>query len=121
MLFSTPKQPCNASIPVDHHRNTLFLGKPFPHDGSQESGYFRHVRDAGQLITDNYIARGRKTLVDTQRRIDKHLTPFFGGKQLTEISTPLIRNFITARQAAKASNASRSVTVSYDTRFVSLR
>jgi integrase len=38
-------------------------------------------------------------------RIAKHLRPFFGAHRLAAITTPLVRVFITQRQAAGASNA----------------
>ncbi|PWT82271.1 MAG: site-specific integrase, partial [Blastocatellia bacterium] len=38
-------------------------------------------------------------------RIAKHLRPFFGAHRLTDITTPLVRVFMTQRQAAGAANA----------------
>jgi integrase len=64
-----------------------------------------NFRDAAQLITDNYIARGRKTLVDTQRRLDKYLIPHFGDLLMTEITSDVIDAFVAARKEASTTNS----------------
>ncbi len=53
---------------------------------------------AHDLITD-YTIHGRKSLDEAQRRIDKHLTPFFGGLRLAGITAADVRTFIAKRQA----------------------
>ncbi len=61
--------------------------------------------DAADAAIAEYKMHGRRSLNVFQRRITKHLKPVFTGRELGEITTPAIREFITARQAAKASNA----------------
>jgi len=61
--------------------------------------------DAAQLVIDNYIARGRKTLADTKRRIDTHLKPHFGDLRMTEITSDVIDAFVAARKTAAATNS----------------
>jgi integrase len=61
--------------------------------------------NAAQLVTDNYIARGLKTLVDTQRRIDCYLKPHFGDLRLTEITTDVVDAFVAERKKANATNS----------------
>lgn len=62
-------------------------------------------KDAARLVSDNYVARGRKTLKDTQRRLDTHLTPHFGDLRMTEITSDVIDAFIAARKKATATNS----------------
>jgi integrase len=57
------------------------------------------------LVADNYVARGRKTLKDTQRRIDNHLMPHFGDLRMTEITSDVIDAFVAARKTADATNS----------------
>lgn len=59
----------------------------------------------GMLLND-YRTNKKRSLRTITLRIDKHLTPFFGGRRLTGIGTALARVFVTRRQAAGASNAS---------------
>jgi integrase len=54
-------------------------------------------------VLDDYRINGKRTLRDAEHRINKHLTPFFGGKRATAISTADIQAFIAVRQAAGAS------------------
>ncbi len=61
--------------------------------------------DAAQLVEDNYIARGRKTLVDTKRRLDKYLIPHFGDLLMTEITSDVIDAFVAGRKKADATNS----------------
>ena len=61
--------------------------------------------DAAKAALADYRVNKRRSLSVFERRIDKHLTPFFGEYQLADITTPLIRQFIEARQAGGASNA----------------
>jgi integrase len=59
--------------------------------------------DAAADVVLDYKTNGKRSLADLECRIDKHLTPFFGKRRLADITTPLIRQFIAARQEAKAS------------------
>ena len=75
-------------------------GVPVNRDASRFS-----FDDAAQLVTDNYIARGRRTLVDVQRRIDNHLKPHFGGLLMTEITSDVIDAYVAARKTAETTNS----------------
>ena len=60
--------------------------------------------DAAKAAISEYKVHKRRSLNVFERRITKHLTPVFAGRELSEITTPAIREFITARQDAGASN-----------------
>jgi integrase len=59
--------------------------------------------DAAKDLINDYTVNGRKSLDHAKRRIELHLKPAFKGKRMLSITTPVIRAFITARLAAKAS------------------
>src|SRR5262249_24594488 len=59
---------------------------------------------AAALIAD-YEMNGKRSVRTLRLRITKHLQPFFGRYPLAEIRPPVVRSFITRRQAAGASNA----------------
>jgi integrase len=67
-------------------------------------GRLRFEEAAADVVTD-YRVNGKRTLVDVERRIKNHLTPFFGGRRMANITTAEVRAFIASRQAAKASSA----------------
>ena len=60
--------------------------------------------DAAEGIVMDYRTNRRKTLGDLERRIAKHLGPFFGGRRMAQITTADIRRFIDQRQVAGATN-----------------
>jgi integrase len=60
---------------------------------------FRFEEAAADLITE-YKVNGRKSLDELERRIEKHLTPFFGGRRMSSITTADVRTFTLARQSA---------------------
>jgi len=53
---------------------------------------------AADLVND-YTTNGKRSLVVCQRRVTKHLTPYFRGRRLAGISTADVRAFIAKRQA----------------------
>jgi integrase len=55
---------------------------------------------------NEYQANNRKSLVWARRRIERHLTPFFGGLRAVDITTDRIRVYTVERLKAGASNAS---------------
>ena len=59
--------------------------------------------DAAADVVLDYKTNKKRSLPDLECRINKHLAPFFGNRRLVDITTPLIRQFIAARQEAKAS------------------
>ena len=53
-----------------------------------------------------YRSNNRKSLRWARRRIEQHLTPFFGGLQAADITTERVRDYTTQRRQEGASNAS---------------
>ena len=60
--------------------------------------------EAAEGIVTEYRTNGRKTLGHVQRRIRKHLAPFFGGRRMAAITTADVRRFVDQRQEAGAAN-----------------
>jgi integrase len=61
--------------------------------------------DLAKDIINEYIANERKSLGHLKRRIRLHLTPFFGGRRMSTVTTVDVRAFVAARQEAKAGPA----------------
>ncbi len=66
---------------------------------SAKIGQFRFEEAAADIINDYEVNKKRSVKV-LERRIEKHLTPWFGGRRMANISTPDIRAFVAHRQAA---------------------
>ena len=64
----------------------------------------RFPEAVADVVTD-YHVNGKRSLDDVNRRIDLHLTPFFGGRRMAAISTTDIRVYTGERQEAGAENA----------------
>lgn len=60
---------------------------------------FRFDAAAKDLVTE-YKVNNRRSLDELERRIEKHLAPFFGGRRMASITTTDIRTFIADRQSA---------------------
>jgi integrase len=67
-------------------------------------GRFRFEEATADVVAD-YKVNGKRSLEDVERRIDKHLVPYFGGRRMMALTTADFRTFAAARQEAKASNA----------------
>jgi integrase len=52
------------------------------------------VRD----VLNDYRTNRKRSLDDVERRIEKHLTPFFGNRRMASITTADIREYIASRQ-----------------------
>ena len=61
-------------------------------------GRLRFEEAAKDLLND-YRVNGRRSLVVAERRIKKHLVPFFCGRRMAVITTADVRSFIAKRQA----------------------
>jgi Phage integrase, N-terminal SAM-like domain len=72
---------------------------------SNKTGKLR-FDDAVKDVVNDYTANQRRSLEDVERRIDLHLTPFFGGRRMSTITTSDIRSYIAARLEEEASPAS---------------
>jgi hypothetical protein len=66
---------------------------------SSKINRFRFDEAASDLITE-YKVNGRRSLDELERRIEKHLTPFFGGRRMSSITTADVRTYIAQRQSA---------------------
>jgi len=49
-------------------------------------------------VVNDYKVNGKRSLDGIERKIRKHLTPFFGGKRMVSITTADIRQFIASRR-----------------------
>ena len=61
-------------------------------------GRLRFEEAAADVVTD-YRVNGKRSLSHVERRIKKHLDPFFGGRRMAAITTADVRAFIAHRQA----------------------
>jgi integrase len=52
------------------------------------------------LVVEDYRDNKRNTTYDTQKRIDKHLRPFFGQKRASQIGTKLLKEYRRKRDAS---------------------
>src|SRR5712692_8030799 len=57
------------------------------------------VDEAAADLVNDYRVNGKRSLPDLERRLRKHLLPFFGGRRLASITTMDVRTYIAARQA----------------------
>lgn len=69
---------------------------------SPRVGRLRFEEAAADLVTEYTINR-RKTLTDVKRRIDLHLSPFFAGRRMSEITSTDVRTFTKTRLARRCS------------------
>lgn len=51
------------------------------------------------LVLEDYRENNRNSTDDTQKRIDKHLRPFFGHRRASEIGTKLLKEYRRQREA----------------------
>lgn len=56
--------------------------------------------EAVEDVLNDYRTNGKRSLDHVERRLDKHLTPYFGGWKMVAISTADVRKYIVARQTA---------------------
>lgn len=61
--------------------------------------------DAVADVETDYTTNKRKSAEHIKRRIDLSLTPFFGGRRMSTITTADVRAYIAKRQEAGAANA----------------
>jgi len=55
--------------------------------------------DAAKDLINDYKTNRRRTLRETQGRLNLHLAPFFGGRRMSSITTSDVREYIVTRQA----------------------
>lgn len=54
--------------------------------------------EAVKDVLNDYRTNRKRSLDDVERRIEKHLTPFFGNRRMASITTADIREYIESRQ-----------------------
>ena len=54
--------------------------------------------DAAKNLLADYSTNGKRSEKVVKRRVTNHLAPFFEGRRMVDISTPLIRQYILKRQ-----------------------
>jgi integrase len=64
------------------------------------------VAQAFADVVNDYRVNGKKSRAHVERRIRKHLTPWFGARKFSTVTTSQIRAYVAARQTDGASNAS---------------
>lgn len=67
-------------------------------------GRLRFEEATADVVADYRINR-KRSIRQLERRITLHLTPFFGGRRMVNLTTADVRAYIARRQAANASNA----------------
>lgn len=63
------------------------------------------LSEAAKNVLNDYRTNRKRSLDDVERRIEKHLAPFFGDRGMASITTTDIREYIDSRQ--KESTVSR--------------
>ncbi len=61
--------------------------------------------DAARDLLNDYRVNGKRSLVDVERHITRHLAPFFGGLRMADITTAHVREYVARRQREGAANA----------------
>ena len=61
-------------------------------------GRLRFEEAANDLLNE-YRTNRRKSLDEVERRIEKHLAPFFGGRRMASLTTAHVREYVVKRQA----------------------
>ena len=56
------------------------------------------VDEAAKDVLNDYRTNRKRSLDDVERRIEKHLKPFFGNRRMASITTADIREYIDSRQ-----------------------
>lgn len=56
--------------------------------------------DAIADVIADYRINGKRSLAHLERRVRKHLQPFFGGRRMASITTADVRTYVAQRQAA---------------------
>lgn len=61
--------------------------------------------DAVKAVIEDHTINSRRSTAREQGRIDNHLTPYFTGRRMVNITGDVIRAYVVARQAVKATGA----------------
>jgi integrase len=71
---------------------------------SAKIGQLKFDEAAKDLMTE-YRVNGRRSLDHLERRLERGLTPWFGGRRMASLTTADVRAYVDQRQAAGAANA----------------
>jgi integrase len=63
------------------------------------------IDELAEDVVTNYKINHKKSLGDVERRLRKHITPYWGGRRAASITTSTVERFILVRQEQGASNA----------------
>src|SRR5690349_7312420 len=77
--------------------------------------------EAAQDVINDYRVNGKRSLEVVERKIAKHLSPFFGGRRMAAITTADVRTFIVERQAATHTTSKACVRRLPDGRTINIR
>jgi integrase len=55
-------------------------------------------QDAARAVIDDFKTNGKRSLRVAERRIEKHLSPYFGGRRLVGITAPDVTAYVAHRQ-----------------------
>ena len=72
------------------------------------------------LVIDDYRLQKRNSTYDTEKRIDKHLRPFFCVKRATEIGTKILKDYLKLRQCSDNASATISKEITWRRRGFNL-
>jgi len=61
--------------------------------------------DLAEMLLTDYKVNEKKSLADTERRVRKHLSPFFGGQRAHDIKSADVQSYVAHRKEQGASNA----------------
>jgi integrase len=56
-------------------------------------------QDAAEDLLNDYRTNDKRSIDEVERRLRKHLAPFFGGRRMASLSTADVRRYVAARQA----------------------
>jgi integrase len=87
------KRQADARTLLKKREGDIAHGKPVP----PKLGKLTFEEAASDLLTD-YRTNQRRSLSVVQRRVEKHLTAFFGGRKMGDVTTSLVRRYIERRQ-----------------------
>jgi integrase len=84
----------DAKTILRQREGALADGRPIPGKAARLLRFDDAVKD----LLNDYRVNGKRSHTVVKRRAEKHLTPFFGGRRLAEISTVDIRAYVAHRK-----------------------
>src|SRR5690349_15229086 len=93
---SRSKRKSDAKTLLQKREGDIVDGKPV----TPKMGRLTYEDAAADLLAD-YKTNGKRSLSVVERRVKLHLTPFFEGQRMANITTSDVRAYITERQTKK--------------------